>query len=160
MSRVQLALNVSDLDAAVDFYSKLFATEPAKRKPGYANFAIADPPLKLVLFEGGQGGTLNHLGVETEHASEVEAAEARLAADGLATTGIDDTICCYATKVETWVTDPDGAKWEWYVKTGDADQLTNEVLGDADAEAMCCAPAASEPVPVATVSSGDGGGCC
>jgi catechol 2,3-dioxygenase-like lactoylglutathione lyase family enzyme len=144
MSRVQLALNVTDLDKAVDFYSKLFGTEPAKRKPGYANFAIADPPLKLVLFEGAEGGTINHLGVETEDAAEVEAAEARLSGTGLETTGIDDTICCYATKVETWVTDPDGAKWEWYVKTGDADQLTNRVLGEGE-EAACCAPAA-EPV--------------
>lgn len=137
MSRVQLALNVSDLDAAVDFYSKLFATEPAKRKPGYANFAIADPPLKLVLFEAAEGGTLNHLGVETEHAAEVEAAEARLSADGLATTGIDDTICCYASKVETWVTDPDGAKWEWYVKTGDTEQAAYEVIGDTSGSACC-----------------------
>ncbi|MFN8019171.1 MAG: ArsI/CadI family heavy metal resistance metalloenzyme [Acidimicrobiales bacterium] len=103
MSRLQLALNVTDLDAAVEFYAKLFATEPAKRKPGYANFAIADPPLKLVLFEAAEGGTINHLGVETESAAEVEA-ERRLAADGLETTGIDDTICCYTTKVETWVT--------------------------------------------------------
>ena len=131
MSRVQLALNVSDLDEAVAFYAKLFATEPLKRKPGYANFAIADPPLKLVLFEvsdAALGGSINHLGVETDSAAEVEAAEARLAGDGLETTGIDDTICCYATKVETWVTDPDGARWEWYVKTGDAEQLENEVV--------------------------------
>ena len=139
MSRVQLALNVTDIDKAVDFYSKLFATEPAKRKPGYANFAIADPPLKLVLFEGPEGATLNHLGVETENAAEVEAAEARLSDTGLETTGIDDTICCYATKVETWVTDPDGAKWEWYVKTGDSDQLTNQIVGEGET-AMCCAP--------------------
>jgi catechol 2,3-dioxygenase-like lactoylglutathione lyase family enzyme len=138
VSRVQLALNVSDLDAAVAFYSKLFATEPAKRKPGYANFAIADPPLKLVLFEGPGGGTLNHLGVETETAAEVEAAELRLSHDGLQTTGVDDTVCCYATKVETWVSDPDGARWEWYVKTGDADQLTNRILGEGDV-ATCCA---------------------
>ena len=138
MSRVQLALNVSNLDDAIAFYSKLFATEPLKRKPGYANFAIADPPLKLVLFEGAEGGTLNHLGVETETAAEVEAAEARLSDTGVETTGIDDTICCYATKVETWVTDPDGAKWEWYVKTGDADQLTNGILGEGDV-AACCA---------------------
>ena len=146
MSRVQLALNVTDLDASVAFYTKLFATEPTKRKPGYANFAIADPPLKLVLFEGLEGATLNHLGVETENAAEVEAAEARLSETGLETTGIDDTICCYATKVETWVTDPDGAKWEWYVKTGDADQLHGELLhGDAQpAEGACCAPAVGE----------------
>ncbi len=142
MSRVQLALNVTDIDAAVGFYSKLFGTEPAKRKPGYANFAIADPPLKLVLFEGPEGGTINHLGVETETGDEVLAAEARLADDGLATTGVDDTVCCYATKIETWVTDPDGAKWEWYVKTGDADQLTNEILS-AGQTATCCAPEAT-----------------
>ena len=136
MSRVQLALNVSDIDEAVDFYSKLFATEPAKRKPGYANFAIADPPLKLVLFEGEGGGTLNHLGVEVETGEEVEAAEGRLAADGLATTGVDDTTCCYAFKTETWVQDPDGARWEWYVKTGDAEQLTNE--GVTAGGPACC----------------------
>lgn len=143
MSRVQLALNVTDLEKAVEFYSKLFGAEPAKRKPGYANFAIADPPLKLVLFEGAEGGTINHLGVETETAAEVEAAEARLSGTGLETTGIDDTICCYASKVETWVTDPDGARWEWYVKTGDTEQLTYEAVGDG--EATCCAPAV-EPV--------------
>jgi catechol 2,3-dioxygenase-like lactoylglutathione lyase family enzyme len=136
MSRVQLALNVVDIDAAVDFYSKLFGAEPAKRKPGYANFAIADPPLKLVLFEAEEGGTLNHLGVETETAEEVAAAEARLSGTGLETTGVDDTTCCYATKVETWVTDPDGARWEWYVKTGDAEQLQYEVQ---DQGSTCCA---------------------
>ena len=159
MSRVQLALNVSDLDAAVAFYSKLFATEPHKRKPGYANFAIADPPLKLVLFEGTEGGTINHLGVETEDASQVEAAEARLSGAGLETTGIDDTICCYATKVETWVTDPDGAKWEWYVKAGDAEQLTNQVLGEGDT-ATCCAPAAAEPVTLGRSEAAAATGCC
>ena len=159
MSRVQLALNVTDLDQAVDFYSKLFATEPAKRKPGYANFAIADPPLKLVLFQAAEGGTINHLGVETETAAQVEAAESRLSGTGLETSGIDDTICCYATKVETWVTDPDGAKWEWYVKTGDADQLTNQVIGEAET-ATCCAPEA-EAVAVATVSAeSSSSGCC
>lgn len=157
MSRVQLALNVTDIDQAVEFYSKLFATEPAKRKPGYANFAIADPPLKLVLFEGVEGGTLNHLGVETETAGEVEAAEARLSDTGLETSGIDDTICCYATKVETWVVDPDGAKWEYYVKTGDSDQLVNQVIGSEDTT-TCCAPAA-EPVTVGTAPT-TGSGCC
>jgi catechol 2,3-dioxygenase-like lactoylglutathione lyase family enzyme len=142
MSRIQLALNVSDIDAAVGFYSKLFGAEPVKRKPGYANFAIADPPLKLVLFEGPEGGTINHLGVETETGDEVLAAEARLADDGLATTGVDDTVCCYATKTETWVTDPDGARWEWYVKTGDADQLTNEIVSSGET-ATCCASEAT-----------------
>ena len=137
MSRVQLALNVADIEQAVEFYSKLFAAEPAKRKPGYANFAIADPPLKLVLFEGPEGGTINHLGVETETADEVLAAEARLSGTGLETTGVDDTVCCYATKRETWVIDPDGARWEWYVKTGDADQLTNRIVGPGET-AVCC----------------------
>lgn len=139
MSRVQLALNVSNIDDAVAFYSKLFATEPAKRKPGYANFAIADPPLKLVLIEGTGGGTLNHLGVEVETGDEVVAAEARLADTGLATTGVDDTTCCYALKTETWVKDPDGAPWEWYVKTGDAEQMRGTSRGEAGI-AQCCAP--------------------
>ena len=136
MSRVQLALNFTDIDAAVDFYAKLFDTEPAKRKPGYANFAIADPPLKLVLFEAAEGGTLNHLGVETDTAEGVTAAEVRLAGTGLETTGVDDTTCCYATKVETWVTDPDGARWEWYVKTGDAEQLSDDA---GEPASTCCA---------------------
>lgn len=141
MSRVQLALNVTDLEAAVAFYSRLFATEPAKRKPGYANFAIADPPLKLVLIEGEEGGTLNHLGVEVTTAEEVEAAESRLAAEGLRTTGVDDTTCCYARKTETWVHDPDGAPWEVYVKRGDVEQMS-----DAADTASCCAPAAVSDV--------------
>ena len=140
MSRIQLALNVSDLDEAVRFYSKLFATEPAKLRPGYANFAIADPPLKLVLVEGEGGGTLNHLGVEVETGEEVEAAEARLTDEGVPTTGVDDTICCYAYKTETWVRDPDGAPWEVYVKTADAEQMANTVLTPGSTT-QCCAPA-------------------
>lgn len=137
--RLQLALNVSDLDQAVDFYSRMFGVEPAKTKPGYANFAIADPPLKLVLFEGqGDGGSLNHLGVETESTDEVVAAEARLADSGLATTGVDDTECCYAAKTETWLTGPDGARWEWYVKTGDRDRFANLVV--TETRGACCAP--------------------
>lgn len=143
MSRIQLALDVSDLEAAVEFYSALFATPPAKRRPGYANFEVTDPPLKLVLFEAPEGGRLNHLGVETDTADEVLAAESRLSRDGLTTTGVDDTTCCYATKVETWVTDPDGARWEWYVKTGDADTIG---AGDLpEGSAPCCSPSA-EPV--------------
>ena len=141
MSRVQLALNVSNIDEAVAFYSKLFATEPAKVKPGYANFAIADPPLKLVLIEGEGGGTLNHLGVEVETGAEVRAAEGRLATEGLATTGIDDTTCCFALKTETWVSDPDGAPWEWYVKHGDADQMASSIRSDGETDS-CCAPSA------------------
>jgi len=165
MSRLQLALNVTDLDAAIGFYSTLFATEPAKVKPGYANWEIADPPLKLVVFEAPEGGTLNHLGVETETAAEVAAAEARLAGTGLETTGVDDTTCCYATKVETWVTDPDGARWEWYVKTGDAEQLAPGSLEDlTDGEGgVCCAPVVEKLAvgakPAAEPVAADSG-CC
>src|SRR5436305_4584707 len=106
MSRVQLALNVSNLDAAVAFYTKLFATEPAKVRPGYANFAIADPPLKLVLIEGhGNGGTLNHLGVEVETTDEVSAANERLTGEGLACATEDEVSCCYAVQDKVWVDD-------------------------------------------------------
>ena len=158
MSRIQLAINVSDLDAAVIFYSKMFGTEPAKRKPGYANFAIDEPPLKLVLFEGPEGGTINHLGVETDEASAVEAADARLRASGLDTTGIDDTICCYAEKVETWVVDPDQVRWEWYVKTADAESMG---AGDGtESEAMCCAPVATEPITLGHRSEPAPDACC
>ena len=136
--RLQLALNVSDLDDAVDFYSRMFGVEPAKTKPGYANFAIADPPLKLVLFERqGEAGTINHLGVETETADEVVAAEARLTAADLETTGVADTQCCYATKTETWLTGPDDARWEWYVKTGDSEQLASVVVGKTGGSTCC-----------------------
>lgn len=135
MSRVQLALNVTDVDDAVEFYSKLFATPAAKRKPGYANFEIAEPPLKLVLFEAPEGGTLNHLGVETLTGAEVEAAEARLSDTGLETTGVDDTTCCYAAKTETWVTDPDGARWEWYVKTADIEKVDAPAVSSSS---CCC----------------------
>lgn len=146
MSRVQLALNVTDVDAAVEFYAKLFSTPVAKRKPGYANFEIAEPPLKLVLIEGPTGGSINHLGVETADAADVLAAEARMSETGLETTGVDDTVCCYATKTETWVTDPDGAMWEWYVKTGDAEQMANQIV--TGATNACCAPAATQPASV------------
>jgi catechol 2,3-dioxygenase-like lactoylglutathione lyase family enzyme len=134
--RLQLALNVKDLDEAIDFYTRMFGVEPAKIKPGYANFAIVDPPLKLVLFEGaGETGTINHLGVETETVAEVVAAEARLGAAGLATTGVDDTVCCYAQKTETWVHGPDETRWEWYVKKADADQLVDTVVASGG---TCC----------------------
>ena len=137
--RLQLALNVADLETAVEFYSRLFNAEPARRRPGYANFAIDEPPLKLVLFEAadgasgsagccGAGGTINHLGVETETAEQVIDAERRMSGSGLETTGVDDTVCCYAEKTETWVTDPDGTRWEWYVRSGDSEVLENVVL--------------------------------
>ena len=121
MSRIQLALNVTDLDAAIDFYGKLFGAAPAKRHPGYANFAIDDPPLKLVLVEGdGPGATLNHLGVEVRSTDEVAAATRRLAGEGLATKVEDGVTCCYATQDKVWVRDPDGAPWEVYTVLADA----------------------------------------
>lgn len=136
MSRLQLALNVADLDKAIDFYSKMFSTEPFKVRPGYANFAIADPPLKLVLFEGGETGSINHLGVEVETKEEVSEAEARLVAEGLDTTGVADTLCCYAQKTETWLDGPDGTRWEWYVRNGDSESLQNVVV-DGDGTNCC-----------------------
>lgn len=121
MSRLQLALNVENLEASIAFFSQVFATEPYKVRPGYANWEIADPPLKLVIFEAaGQGGTINHLGVETDDAEEVAAADGRFQALGITTTGVDDSTCCYAQKTETWISDPDGTRWEWYVKLADA----------------------------------------
>ncbi len=119
--RLQLALNVDNLNDSIDFYTKMFDTPPAKVKDGYANFAIENPPLKLVLMENpGKGESLNHLGVEVETAEEVTAAEQRIATNGLETSGIDDTVCCFAEKTETWITGPQ-TRWEWYVKTADAE---------------------------------------
>ena len=122
MSRVQLALNVNDINEAVSFYTKLFGTEPAKRRPGYANFAIDQPPLKLVLLENpGQGGTLNHLGVEVDSADAVDAEQARLAEAGLAAIDERDTTCCYARQDKFWVTGtPSGERWEIYTVLADS----------------------------------------
>ncbi len=142
--RLQLALNVDDLDAAIDFYSAMFGTEPAKVRDGYANFAIDEPPLKLVLFAGaGANGTINHLGVEVDESNQVIEAERRLRSAGLVTSGVEETQCCYADKTETWVSSPDGHDWEWYVKQGDNDQpdnvVVNTVVPRADtASAECC----------------------
>jgi len=144
MSRVQLALNVSDLDDAIGFYTKLFGIEPAKRRPGYANFAIADPPLKLVLIENQAGrGTgvlnaLNHLGVEFETPDDVQAATGRLSAEGLDPDVQDSTTCCYAVQDKAWVNDPDGAPWEVYTVLADAPEETG--LG---CSTEGCAPAES-----------------
>jgi catechol 2,3-dioxygenase-like lactoylglutathione lyase family enzyme len=141
VSRVQLALNVSDLDEAVRFYTRLFATEPAKLRPGYANFAIDDPPLKLVLIEGdergsGTVGALNHLGVEVERSEEVIAAQARLSDAGLAPTLEEEVACCYALQDKVWVDDPNGMPWEVYTVIADADA---PVRSDAsEAGAACC----------------------
>jgi catechol 2,3-dioxygenase-like lactoylglutathione lyase family enzyme len=162
MSRVQLALNVADIDAAVEFYTKLFAAEPAKRRPGYANFAIAEPPLKLVLIENAVGrgsgvaGALNHLGVEVFSTEEVQAATRRLSDAGLEPDVQESTICCYAVQDKAWVSDPDGAPWEVYT-----------VLADGPGEAglgwttETCVPAgdgavADDAAPDRTVP----GACC
>ena len=133
MGRVQLALNVADLEEAIAFYSKLFATEPAKVRPGYANFAVADPPLKLVLMEAGEPGTLNHLGVEVASTAEVAAASARVAADGLSAEEQLGTTCCYAVQDKVWVDGPDNA-WEIYAVLADAPAET----AACDAASGCC----------------------
>lgn len=116
MSRIQLSINVTDLDAAVAFYSRLFGAEPAKLRPGYANFAIDDPPLKLVLSSpgNGAGGTINHLGVEVATTAEVTTAEARLAVSGLDVEAEPGAVCCYARQDKVWARDPDGLAWEYY----------------------------------------------
>ena len=156
MSRVQLALNVSDLEAAVDFYSKLFVAEPAKRRPGYVNFAIADPPLKLVLIENstlrgaGIAGALNHLGVEVETADDVQAATARLIDAGMRPDVQESTTCCYAVQDKAWVDDPDGAPWEVYTVLADAPDETD--LG--------CSTEACQPETVSVTVAGSGRSCC
>ena len=139
MSRVQLALRVADLEGSIAFYSRLFGAEPAKRRPGYANFAIADPPLKLVLIEGtpGEPTRMDHLGVEVETTEEVTAATTRLAAEGMATATEEDSACCYAVQDKVWVTGPGQEPWEVYVVKGEADVL------DKQADSACCAPAAT-----------------
>lgn len=129
MARVQLALNVTNLEEAVAFYSKLFGTEPAKREPGYANFAVADPPLKLVLFEADAGGTINHLGVEVESSGEVESAQRRLEAEGLDPTEEIGTTCCYAVQDKVWASGPDGLSWEVYTVLDDAPDAPDAVCG-------------------------------
>jgi len=140
MSRVQLALNVSNIDEAVTFYTKLFGVDPAKRRPGYANFAIADPPLKLVLIENaeirGEGTSfaLNHLGVEVDSSEEVDSATRRLSSAGLATTVESETACCYALQDKVWVADPNGAPWEYYTVLADApDAAIGHVATTSDA---------------------------
>ncbi len=144
MSRVQLALNVSDLEEAITFYSKLFGAEPAKLRPGYANFAIADPPLKLVLMEDatargrGVSGALNHLGVEVETPDEVVAATRRLSSQDLETQVQEQTTCCFAVQDKVWVSDPDDVPWEVYTVLADAPATTG-IVGDG----TCCTPEAT-----------------
>jgi catechol 2,3-dioxygenase-like lactoylglutathione lyase family enzyme len=174
MSRVQLALNVADVDAAVDFYTALFDTPPAKRRPGYANFAVENPPLKLVLFENpGATGTLNHLGVERTSMDEVQAEADRLEAAGLTLDVEGDVVCCYARQDKHWVTGPDGQRWENYVVlaaahpelegTTSADLGRLDLADDPTATGGCCGSAQAAPVgaagaPSETVPAGPG--CC
>src|SRR5580700_8109045 len=145
MSRVQLALNVNDIDEAVSFYTKLLGTEPAKRRPGYANFAITQPPLKLVLLENpGQGGTMNHLGVEVDSADAVDAEQARLAEAGLAAVEERDTTCCYARQDKFWVTgSPGGERWEIYTVLEDSPTF----WGEGGSQSWDAAAAALDDAP-------------
>lgn len=140
MSRLQLALNVSNLEEAVEFYSTYFRTPPAKVRPGYANFAIDEPPLKLILMEGGEPGTINHLGVEVFRPEDVTEAARHLADSGLATTVEERTTCCYAMQDKVWVDGPDGTNWETYVVLEDAESRDGD--GDcatrADGTTRCC----------------------
>jgi predicted enzyme related to lactoylglutathione lyase len=140
VSRVQLALNVADLDEAITFYSTLFATGPAKIRPGYANFAIADPPLKLVLIEepNRAPGTLNHLGVEVESTSDVVAARERLSSAGLATLDEDETACCYALQDKVWVDGPGGEPWEVYTVLADSDVPAGMLRAAGTGVPSCC----------------------
>jgi catechol 2,3-dioxygenase-like lactoylglutathione lyase family enzyme len=152
MSRVQLALNVDDVDAAVAFYSTLFGAEPAKRRPGYANFALESPALKLVLIENpGHGGSLNHLGVEVGSTDDVVAATRRYAEAGLATAVEDGTTCCYALQDKVWVTGPGGERWEVYTVLGDA---------GAELEGRTLAEVGQVPAAAGADAGSSGNGCC
>jgi catechol 2,3-dioxygenase-like lactoylglutathione lyase family enzyme len=144
MSRLQLAINVDDLETSIDFYRRLFATEPAKVRPGYANFAVIEPPLKLVLIENpGHGGSLNHLGVEVEDVDSVDAIQSRLAEDGLASVDERDTTCCYARQDKFWVSGtPDGESWEIYTVLADSPTPNGETDGQE-----CCTRALIEASP-------------
>jgi catechol 2,3-dioxygenase-like lactoylglutathione lyase family enzyme len=135
MTRLQLALNVNNLDESVAFYSRLFSTQPAKVRPGYANFAVAEPPLKLVLLENpGQGGTLNHLGVEVDDVDTVDREQARLADAGIATTDERSSTCCYARQDKFWVEGtPNSERWEVYTVLADS-----ATFDDPSSAAVCC----------------------
>src|SRR3954463_14853056 len=146
MSRIQLALNVDDLHQAITFYSRLFNTAPAKVKEGYANFAVAEPALKLVLLENpGKGGTINHLGVEVESSEQVHAEIARLAGEGLFTDEEIGTTCCFATQDKVWVSGPAGERWEVYTVLADSETfgVSPTTAGDsADGADVCCGASA------------------
>lgn len=159
MSRVQLALNVDDLDEAITFYTKLFGAGPAKVKPGYANFAIAEPPLKLVLLENpGQGGSLNHLGVEVESSKQVHAEIARLTAAEMFTEEEIGTTCCFAIQDKVWVTGPGGERWEVYTVLADSDTFgasPNQLQAGECGPGVCCASTADTTGAVVAAAS-----CC
>ncbi|MBF6499428.1 glyoxalase/bleomycin resistance/dioxygenase family protein [Nocardia cyriacigeorgica] len=151
MSRVQLALNVDNLEQAVEFYSTLFGVQPAKRKPGYANFAVTEPPLKLVLIENpGQGGSVNHLGVEVESSGKVHAEIARLSEAGLFTEEQIATTCCFATQDKVWVTGPNKERWEVYTVLADTEHFGTEPQfadkEDAEAVQACCGTGGSDSI--------------
>jgi catechol 2,3-dioxygenase-like lactoylglutathione lyase family enzyme len=149
MSRVQLALNVEDLEESIAFYSRLFGTEPAKTKPGYANFAVAEPPLKLVLIENpGEGGSINHLGVEVEDVDTVDSELTRLSAAGFASTEERDTTCCYAKQDKFWVENaPNGERWEIYTVLADSETFGGQ---DEDRTGCCGQEVGSELAPTAS----------
>ena len=148
MSRVQLALRVSDLEGSIAFYRSLFGVEPAKRRPGYANFAVTEPPLKLVLIEGepGRPTVLDHLGVEVETSTEVGQATERLSQLGLLTQVENDTTCCYALQDKVWVHGPGAEPWEVYTVKADApDATTIHSPGQAaSGDCTCGTPATKD----------------
>jgi predicted enzyme related to lactoylglutathione lyase len=153
VSRVQLALNVTNLDDAIGFYSKLFATAPAKVRPGYANFAVTDPPLKLVLIESAASapGSLNHLGIEVGTTEEVAAAQVRLAAADLATAVEDQVTCCYAVQDKVWVDGPGGEPWEIYTVLADAEMPDGALRAAESPDAGSCCAGVGDPA---------GSSCC
>jgi catechol 2,3-dioxygenase-like lactoylglutathione lyase family enzyme len=157
MSRVQLALNVDDLDQAITFYSKLFNTEPNKVKDGYANFAVVQPPLKLVLLENpGKGGSINHLGVEVDSSAEVHSEIARLSEEGLFTDEEIGTTCCFATQDKVWVTGPAGEKWEVYTVLADSETFgSSPGHVDSRSEGVCCGSQADDTRKASSAAS-----CC
>ncbi|QIP87564.1 glyoxalase/bleomycin resistance/dioxygenase family protein [Streptomyces sp. Tu 2975] len=154
MSRIQLALRVPDLAASIAFYTKLFGTGPAKLRDGYANFAVAEPPLKLVLIEGpvGEDTRLDHLGVEVDSTDAVHAATARLSEAGLATAEENDTNCCYALQDKVWVHGPGREPWEVYVVKADAGTLAKQ-----QGSPCCSGPAGADTDARGSVAAG---GCC
>jgi catechol 2,3-dioxygenase-like lactoylglutathione lyase family enzyme len=149
MARVQLALNVAELDSAIAFYRDLFKTEPHKVREGYANFEVADPPLKLILFENGRGGDLNHLGIEVESTGEVVAETERLGRLGHDLEIEDGVVCCHAEQDKAWTRDPSGLRWEVYTVTDDNPEPVGERISLVDegdvlqlvGDAACCAEA-------------------